>query len=1244
MRPLFMSLILIKNNKNENKKAGVRNKVLMVLGLCMLMAQVPKVFAEQDEEKYILSIPSQPIAEAIKTLSYQTEHSVLFRTDVLGEEYTELLKGEYSLQQALDSLLENTRLKGGLTESEVIVISLKTDSKSSALEETTLMNNEIKNSLVAGAVAIAIIGGTPIYGQEKAPDTSGETRLVETADGQIIEEMTVTGRRLDINLAIDAKRNAKRIIDTITADESSRLPDNNIIESLSRIPGVSFRRDANTGEGISISVRGLDSALNNVQFDGVNGAASAENGTRSVGLEGISADDIAELRVAKSLLPEDEGEGIGSSVKIISKSALERGEDSIRFDLEGRTYDFNDKDGFRAKAGFTKIFSDDFGVNLSTSFRRREIRNFRINGSRPRPFRFTQFTRLNGEVLSTADLIALNNAQNAADAAAGDTTPDDDLFDVGTVFNDSLAGQFPLTDLGFTRNTYSVTEQTRDSFNLSGTADWRITPNTLLTLGGRYSDEERIQDQNKLDFEANDEDFRVTPDGQLLTDYSNSITSFRLETSDRNRTNGSFYLRGQTELDRLNLDYRASFSFEENDSPDSEIEFRQIDRIRDIFRSRQSFRDDTGAPIVSGDQHFAPYTYVNTYFPRPNLGVLTIPGFVDLETGEFNPSMRDLLGDVNNSYKNQFLDIQQVDDNRNERVALSLDGEYDLGFDAFGGTFNSVKFGAKIERSGTDTNSSRVGIGDGRFERDGSFNPVNNDLNNDILFGDFEGIRTDEIISLADIGNPLDGYPLAGIPRVDGDGWRSFVRNFNNTLNGQRPPSSFTRRAVEEDISALYAQTEFETDRLSIIGGVRVEHYTGEYITAQLLDTARLTLDNRDIGGVRTRIPFFNGSLRDTQAVFTENNTDTQILPRINATYELKDDLLLRGGFGYSLARPSLRQLSRTGEIDFDMTVEDAPTLLGATSIADIVAAGGLPLDRIRVSSSTDFDIERGNPNLEPARSRNIDLSLEWYPREGTSLSAGLFHKEIKNFIFINSEPDVTAANLSITEVANLLTPDAMALFEPFGGLEGFLTGPDTTDLIDVDLRQPENGDTATVRGIELGVNHQFDWAPSIFADMGFSGNITFTDSDAELPAGRYDSNTDLNVYLGEAEFLEDLPARQVSFFNSPPVTANALLYYDANGLDIGLSYSYQDHSFDELDQYGVSKFEEEYYQFDFSASYELPQKYFGGEFKVYFEVPDFTDSGDKPTAVQTIGEGSSLVDLAAFNGREYRFGIRGKF
>ncbi|MGL6159240.1 TonB-dependent receptor domain-containing protein [Microbulbifer sp.] len=40
-----------------------------------------------------------------------------------------------------------------------------------------------------------------------------------------------------------------------------------------------------------------------------------------------------------------------------------------------------------------------------------------------------------------------------------------------------------------------------------------------------------------------------------------------------------------------------------------------------------------------------------------------------------------------------------------------------------------------------------------------------------------------------------------------------------------------------------------------------------------------------------------------------------------------------------------------------------------------------------------------GNPNLEPFEARQYDATLEWYPREGTALTAGIFYKDISTFI-----------------------------------------------------------------------------------------------------------------------------------------------------------------------------------------------------------------------------------------------------
>ena len=58
---------------------------------------------------------------------------------------------------------------------------------------------------------------------------------------------------------------------------------------------------------------------------------------------------------------------------------------------------------------------------------------------------------------------------------------------------------------------------------------------------------------------------------------------------------------------------------------------------------------------------------------------------------------------------------------------------------------------------------------------------------------------------------------------------------------------------------------------------------------------------------------------------------------------------------------------------------------------------GGLTLDNLfRVGGGTGG---QGNPALLPYKSKNIDLSAEWYYGRESYLSVGYFHKDVSNFI-----------------------------------------------------------------------------------------------------------------------------------------------------------------------------------------------------------------------------------------------------
>ena len=63
------------------------------------------------------------------------------------------------------------------------------------------------------------------------------------------DTVVVTGIRASARSNVSLKKNASEVVDSITAEDIGKLPDNNVSETLTRIPGVQGYRYA--GEGAS---------------------------------------------------------------------------------------------------------------------------------------------------------------------------------------------------------------------------------------------------------------------------------------------------------------------------------------------------------------------------------------------------------------------------------------------------------------------------------------------------------------------------------------------------------------------------------------------------------------------------------------------------------------------------------------------------------------------------------------------------------------------------------------------------------------------------------------------------------------------------------------------------------------------------------------------------------------------------------------------------------------------------------
>lgn len=124
--------------------------------------------------------------------------------------------------------------------------------------------------VATSAMASPVTGGSDTQGTQSAtvqtapatesaapgqPKSTQEEKKKKEGEPTTLSVMTVVGVRASQMRAIELKRNAPDIQDSITAESIGQLPDVTITDALQRITGVQINRDA--GVGTSVDVRGL---------------------------------------------------------------------------------------------------------------------------------------------------------------------------------------------------------------------------------------------------------------------------------------------------------------------------------------------------------------------------------------------------------------------------------------------------------------------------------------------------------------------------------------------------------------------------------------------------------------------------------------------------------------------------------------------------------------------------------------------------------------------------------------------------------------------------------------------------------------------------------------------------------------------------------------------------------------------------------------------------------------------------
>jgi TonB-dependent receptor len=120
--------------------------------------------------------------------------------------------------------------------------------------------------------------------------------------------------------AINETRSADNLLQVLPADVITSLPNANVADAIGRLPSVTLERIE--GEGVYVQVRGTEPRLTNTTINGIS-VPSPEPTINYIRLDVIPADLVESVEINKTLAPNIDGDGIGGSVNMKTKTAGE---------------------------------------------------------------------------------------------------------------------------------------------------------------------------------------------------------------------------------------------------------------------------------------------------------------------------------------------------------------------------------------------------------------------------------------------------------------------------------------------------------------------------------------------------------------------------------------------------------------------------------------------------------------------------------------------------------------------------------------------------------------------------------------------------------------------------------------------------------------------------------------------------------------------------------------------------------
>lgn len=170
---------------------------------------------------------------------------------------------------------------------------------------------KFKKTLLASSISAALLASSFSFAADEVQEE---------------EELLVRGIRPSLQKSLDIKRASRQIVEVITADDVGKMPDQNIAESLQRLPGIQI--DRRNGEGTKVRIRGLDqnqTLLNGGSF--VSGLEYFQLGEwkqeYNNSLEGVPSELLGGVEVYKTPVASMIEGGMGGVINLTTRSGLD---------------------------------------------------------------------------------------------------------------------------------------------------------------------------------------------------------------------------------------------------------------------------------------------------------------------------------------------------------------------------------------------------------------------------------------------------------------------------------------------------------------------------------------------------------------------------------------------------------------------------------------------------------------------------------------------------------------------------------------------------------------------------------------------------------------------------------------------------------------------------------------------------------------------------------------------------------